>query len=243
MTRPATVRLVGNSSLTSASPRSLLRALLTYTTTANFVITTELGRDDRVAVLGRISGWGVVRFEDTTVSGEDETAISFKRLGWRVIRGESDLLSRQRIARRGGAQARSTDALFEHRRTKQRVMVCAVHVPNDEGDGAEVARECLERLAEKARRWDADPGIDCVIVGGDFNKNWRLAAVRRELRALFPGAEFTWAEGRAPAVGGTHRGNLIDHAVVYGGTIARASLLADDASSDHRAWRMVVRLP
>lgn len=33
-----------------------------------------------------------------------------------------------------------------------------------------------------------------------------------------------------------------DHAVVYGGTITRAELLADDGSSDHRPWRMVVRV-
>ena len=241
--RPAVVRLVGNSSLTSASPRSLLRALLTYTTTANLVITTEVGRDERAAVLGRILGWGVVRFEDTTVSGEDETAISFKRLGWRVIRGESDLLSRQRIARRGGAQARSTDALFENRRTKQRVMVCAFHLPNTEDGQMPIWEECVERLAMKADRWESDPSIDAVILVGDWNANWRSPWMRARLREIFPGAEFTWAEGRAPAVGGTHRNNLIDHAIVHGGTITRASLLADDASSDHRAWRMVSTLP
>ena len=240
--RPATVRLVGNSSLGSRSPASLLRAVRRYAIRANFIVSTEVGRDARSGILRRLTGFGVTHFNNQG-PGPAECAIQHRRFGWRRISARTDLLSKQGIARRGGQRAYSTDALFENRRTKQRVMVCAAHVPNDEGDGAEVARECLERLAEKARAWAADPGIDCVIVGGDFNKNWRLAAVRRELRALFPGAEFTWAEGRAPAVGGTHRGNLIDHAAVYGGTITRASLLADDASSDHRAWRMVVRLP
>ena len=240
--RPAVVRLVGNSSLTSASPRSLLRALLTYTTTANLVITTEVGRDERAAVLGRILGWGVVRFEDTTVSGEDETAISFKRLGWRVIRGESDLLSRQRIARRGGAQARSTDALFENRRTKQRVMVCAFHLPNTEDGQMPIWMECVERLMAKADRWNRDPGIDAVILVGDWNFNIRPGHRRAHMLATFPGCDLTWRSNRLPAQG-THGRNLIDYAVVYGGTITRASLLADDASSDHRAWRMVSTLP
>ena len=104
--------------------------------------------------------------------------------------------------------------------------------------------ECVERLAMKADRWESDPSIDAVILVGDWNWNWRNLRNRGHLRlTLPPGAEFTWEGGRAPSTGGTHGPNLIDYAAVYGGTITRAELLADDASSDHRAWKMVVRLP
>lgn len=237
--RPAVVRIVGNSSRYDRSPRSLIRAVRRYALRANLIATTEVARNERSSILARLLGWGLIHFE-SGASGEDECAIQYRKRYWRVVSAHPDMLSARGIARRSGALCYSVDALFRNRRTGQRVMICAFHLPT-RGDGQlTVWLDCIDRLMGKVDGWTRDPDIDAVILVGDWNANWRSDSIRKQMRQAFPGAEFTW-DGRLPS-GGTHDRALIDYAAVYGGTITDAELLADDASSDHRAWRMRVRL-
>lgn len=242
--RPAAIRLVGNSSRYSLSWRSLIRAVRNYAeqTRANFIVTTEVANNERSNALGRLLGFGLVHFEDGR-KGEDETAIQFRRRWWRKVSAEADPLSRKGIAARSGSLVFSVDALFRNRRTGQTVLICAVHLPRFWEEKA-AWLECIERLEHKWDAWQRDPEIDCVVIVGDWNYDLRDEGNRDEMRESFPGCQLTWSrsKNRLPT-SGTHGKRLIDYAIVHGGTITRAELLADDASSDHRPWFMRVQLP
>ncbi len=128
-----------------------------------------------------------------------------------------------------------------HRRRKYFIVV---HMPLDNTElRAAIWRDCAAGLVDLgAEIRETDPDAELVPVG-DWNKNYRLPGERAQIETRIArplGLAQAW-RGHVPAKGGTHGSQLIDGHLAAAKAIAACQLVDDDASSDHRPSRVLLK--
>lgn len=230
---------VHSSSRYDRSPESLSRQAHRFARTRTDMVTWTEVSDDRRARVLRVAGW-----RSFTPDGTD-VGMSWPRRQWRTRMVDARTLSRHRFTTINGFVSplqRAAVVVLQRRRGGERVVLVAAHLPAiiDAERRARLRawRGALSSLSDLVPRLQDRWHPDLVIVAADWNIDLRRPARREQLRRAFPGLSLTWR--RPLPAGGTHeRGGLIDGTLTSGR--GRARLISDDASSDHRPYREVVR--
>lgn len=254
--RPAVARTfkyrhVHSSSRFDRSSTSLLRAIARYLSWPGTDISlTEVSGSKRIKVLRRFPTHRVVNFEGN--HARDDCALLISRWRWRNIASGTKLLSKEAMPGWNNAWCYAVWSKDVHKSTGLRVVKVVIHFAArvedsrgyryktaDDRQNAKAHKEAIRNLNSQIRDWQKQ-GYD-VVVSADWNLDWRRLWVRKMLRRELPMLNWTWGGPRMPERGGTHGTRLID----YTGTtmrIEKASLMKDDASSDHRPYKEVLSL-
>lgn len=213
-------------------PRSVFRLALVKQLKGEDVITlTEVA--GRLAFV--LLGWGCTKTGELAIVWRRTRLKSGGRR--RVIR-----LSERGLPTRGGQKVHLLAKPFIDRLTKDTHLVVAFHIPSEaEGPGgfartvnAEISKECIETMHLLWLKWCLE--YDHVHMAGDGNLDFRKEWVRNMLRREFPGAHFTWGEGRwIRQTGGTHGKRLIDWTISTD-PITDVRLHPQTQDTDHREY-------
>lgn len=247
----AFIRHVHSSSRFDRSPASLKKAAKRYAKRADLITYTEVEAQKRENSLASLSilGFGTVTGDK---SYANDCAIQFRIHRFKLIAHGNESTEAARYTNVKGLlrdPAYVTWAVLRDLITDDCLVVAVVHLASSiEGDlarkratsrtvafmtGFRGTQRIANRLAE-------DYKADGVMIVADFNLNFKLAWVRTLIKILAPAYRVTWKNlAYLPEKAGTHGGRVIDATLVKGrlGTHDGASLMRDDASSDHRPYR------
>lgn len=213
---------------------------------------TEVGAENREKVLrgvAREKGWGIITGDK---SYRDDTYIMWDKDFWTCEHKGTYRIESSTMYNAAGNKMPDnvcTAALLVFEATGHRLLITAMHPPSGvEGPGG-LTKNFKRGLAwrkeykawkkfwnRKAKQWEAD----AVMTAQDGNVNIRRPLFIAMFKSMQPGMRLVVPESGKK---GTLHNRWIDFAFIRGKikAVTKARLMRDDASSDHRPWKVKLR--
>lgn len=218
---------------------------------ASIVTHTEMTRDTTIGAF-RHQGWSFARSEKD--DGQDECVTEWDDRVWAKVRpARTRRLTEMTWVRSqeyGGNVAvppyALTVALESVERPGKRVTVIVAHMPLDNTENrAQIWVDCSRTLGELVKDERAIDPDARILIGADWNKNYRLLSERAmiERHVADPlGLTQAW-KGNVPRGGGTHGPRGLIDGDVTDLKVLGSKLLPDTAASDHRPYAVRLKFP
>lgn len=209
---------------------------------------TEFNLNPRRNAL-KAAGWSL--YNGTEKAGADDCVIRWRKDTWTLLHRESAVVSRKKSWRTNGRlipPQHVTSVLLKHKPTGNTLLVSVAHLPSHvevrgglrDSHRTEVWRDSTtswkRHIVSLRSHWHPTASI----VTADWNVNLRASWFRAFLGNLFPGMRPVWS--RPYPKRGTDGKRIIDVPLITQRLgVARCPVLLQHKSSDHTAFRVVLK--